>query len=198
MAIARRIGKPLLFVASLLPIIWFFTDVFVNGGGPDPGKDLVLFTGEWGIRFLLLTLLISPLRRWTGWHSLIAYRRMLGLYAGFYATMHFLAVMTYIVGWSLTRFGEEFSERPYMAVGIIAWMLMLPLIVTSNRGAMRLLKRRWHLLHRLIYVIAILVCVHIIWLVRSDYAQALFYSLVTAGLLGVRVLIKKSSKKPLV
>ncbi len=187
MGLSLKNAKRLVFVVCLVPLALFFSNIVITGGGPDPGKELVLFTGGWSIRFLLLSLLVTPARRLFRWQKIQAFRRMLGLYAGFYLTLHFLAVMTYFVGWNWAIFLEEFYERPYMSVGIIAAVLMVPLILTSNRWAMRKLGRRWQMLHRLVYPITILGCVHIIWLVRSSYAEALLYTGLTIFCLGVRL-----------
>ena len=188
MSLSIKAYKRIVFVLALLPLVIFFAQLFRTGGGPDPGKDLVLFTGEWTIRFLLLTLAITPLRRWFKWHRLGMFRRMLGLYTGFYATLHFLAVMTYFVGWNWSRFVEEFQDRPYMSVGIIAWVMLIPLIITSNRWAIRQMGPRWQTLHRLVYPIVILGCIHVVWLVRANYAEALFYAATAAILLVTRLL----------
>ena len=181
------VPKPVVFVVSLLPLLWVLWQGVSGGLGPDPGKTLVLETGIWAFRFLLITLAISPLIKIFGLSRLFRYRRMLGLFVWFYASLHFCAVWTYLLGWSWSVFFEEFSERPYMAVGIIAWLLLLPLGLTSNRWSQRKLGRRWKTLHQLVYVIGILVCIHFIWLVRSDYGEALLYSALMALLLLLRL-----------
>ncbi len=111
----------------------------------------------------------------------------MGLYTWFYASLHLMAVLTYILGWSGSVFVEEFIERPYMALGIVAWLLLLPLGLTSNRWMIKKLGRRWKLLHRLVYVVAILACGHFIWLIRSDYGEAIVYSLIMLLLLVARL-----------
>jgi sulfoxide reductase heme-binding subunit YedZ len=172
------------FLLALLPlplVLW------QSGGGPDPGKTVVLLTGLWTIRFLMITLSLSPIRRWFGFAVVLGYRRMMGLYTWFYASLHLMAVLTYILGWSWSVFVEEFIERPYMALGIGAWLLLLPLGLTSNRWMIKKLGSRWKLLHRLVYVVAILACGHFIWLIRSDYGQALVYSLLMLLLLLARL-----------
>lgn len=178
--------KGAVFVLCLVPLAWLLYRGLTGGLGPDPGKVMVLATGLWAFRFLLLTLAISPLRQFAGFGGLIAYRRMLGLYVWFYATLHFVAVWTYLLGWRWATFVEEFADRPYMTVGILAWLLLLPLGLTSNRWSQRRLGRRWKRLHQLVYVIAVLVCIHFIWLVRSDYAEAFVY----CGLMAVLLLAR--------
>lgn len=194
-----RWRKGLLFVVCLQPLFWVVWAASVSGGlGPDPGKTLVLFSGDWALRFLLLTLLISPIKRWVGLGEVLRYRRMLGLYAFFYATIHLLAVFTYLLGWSAEIFVEEFSERPYMALGILAWLIMLPLAVTSNQLMIRFLKKQWQRLHQFVYVAGILACAHFLWLVRSDYTDAIIYTLILAVLLLDRIVVslKRRSKTP--
>ena len=179
------------FLLGLTPIPLIFWQA---GQGPDPGKTLVLLTGLWSIRLLIITLSITPLKRWCR-INLLAYRRMAGLYVWFYASLHLVAVMTYLLGWSAQIFLEEFSERPYMALGILAWILLLPLGLTSNRWMQKKLGRRWKHLHRLVYVIPVLACAHFIWQIRSDYAEALTYTLVIILLLVSR-LPWMSGKRP--
>ncbi len=181
------IAKPLVFSLSLLPFIVLIYQGVTGSLGPDAGKELVLETGEWALRFLLITLAISPLRTILRQPRLIRFRRMLGLYAWFYASMHLTAVLTYLLGWSWPIFIEEFAERPYMALGILAWLLMVPLGLTSNHWSQRKLGRRWRSLHQLIYPVGILACAHFIWLVRSDYAEPLIYSLILLFLLLFRI-----------
>ena len=184
-----RWRKAVVFVLCLLPLCWAVVSAVTGKLGPDPGKELVLFSGVWGLRFLLLVLLVSTLKRWTGFGEVLCYRRMLGLYAFFYASIHLSAVFTYLLGWSAQIFLEEFSERPYMALGILAWFIMLPLAVTSSNWMVRLLKKRWRQLHRLVYVAGVLACAHFIWLVRSDYAEALIYSALLTLLLVERIAV---------
>ena len=174
----------LIFLFALVPlpiVIW------QSGQGPDPGKTVVLLTGLWAIRFLIITLSLSPIRRWFGFTAVLGYRRMMGLYVWFYASLHLMAVLTYILGWSWGVFLEEFIERPYMALGILAWLSLLPLGLTSNRWMVRKLGRRWKFLHRSVYLTAILACGHFIWLIRSDYGEALAYSLLILLLLLTRL-----------
>ena len=136
--------------------------------------------------FLIATLLVTPLRQWFGWSALLRYRRMLGLYAFFYATIHLLLFLHFYLGWVPARVLEEFVERPYITVGMGAFLLMLPLAITSTRAMQRRLRRNWQRLHRAIYPVAVLVSLHYLWQARSDIGEALAYSLIFALLLGVR------------
>ena len=182
--------KSLVFIVCLIPALALIYFAASGQLGPDVGKELVLETGGWAIRFLLLTLAITPIRTVTKNPAILRYRRMIGLYTWFYASLHLLTVLTYLLGWSWLILVEEFAERPYMALGIIAWVLMVPLVITSNSWAQRKFKRRWKALHQLIYLIAILACAHFIWLVRSDFGEALLYSAILFVFLAFRVVIK--------
>jgi sulfoxide reductase heme-binding subunit YedZ len=190
-------GKPLVFILCLLPAGSLIYQAATGQLGPDAGKELVLETGEWAIRFLIASLAITPIRQLTAKPGIVRYRRMIGLYCWFYASLHLLCVLTYLLGWSWLIFVEEFAERPYMAVGISAWLLLVPLGLTSNGWAQRKLGRRWKTLHQLVYLIAVLACVHIIWLVRSDYGEALLYSSLMAFLLLSRLIKKYQHYIPL-
>lgn len=183
-------GKPLVFSICLVPLIGLLYQAITGNLGPDAGKELVLETGEWSLRFLILTLAVTPFKQLTKRSIVLRYRRMLGLYTWFYASLHLMAVLTYLLGWSWAIFVEEFSERPYMALGIVAWTLMVPLGLTSNRWAQHKLGKRWKTLHQLVYVIGVLACAHFVWMVRSDFGEALIYSSIMLTLLSVRLIYK--------
>ena len=189
----KAFARPLVFILCLFPVLWIVYQVNVGALGPDIGKELVLATGIWALRFLLITLAITPLRKLFHINQLVKYRRMLGLYTWFYASLHMLLVLTYLLGWQWATFVEEFAERPYMAMGITAWILMVPLVLTSNRWSQRRMGRRWKTLHKLIYLIAIIACVHFAWLVRADYGEVIVYSAVLTFLLGYRLMVKYRS-----
>ena len=167
-----RIG---VFLLCLTPFGYLVYVLGSGGGGPDPAETIMHITGEWGARCLLLSLLISPLRKWTGWPIVFKLRRMLGLYAFFYATVHLTSFAHFYVGWTLPILLEELLERPYITFGFAAWLAMLPLALTSNKAMQRRLRKNWQRLHRLVYPVAAFVCVHIIWQVRSDVGEALLY-----------------------
>lgn len=163
------------FVLCLLPFVYIVYVLSGPAAGPDPAEFIMHITGEWGARCLLLSLLISPLRKWTGWGALLKLRRMLGLYAFFYACIHLACFAHFYVGWTLPIVIEELLERPYIALGFLAWLLMLPLALTSNRSMQRRLRKNWQRLHRLVYLVAVLVFCHILWQARSDLGEALLY-----------------------
>ena len=180
--------RPLVFLGALAPALVLLYGAFTNGLGPDPAEALLHGTGEWGARLLIATLLISPLRSLTGWSLVIKLRRMLGLFVFFYACLHLLIFVQFDLGWSAARVWEELLERPYISVGFAAWLLLLPLAITSSRGMQRRLRRNWQRLHRLVYAVAMLVSLHLVWQARSDIGEAVFYSGLFAVLLGWRVL----------
>lgn len=175
------------FVLCLVPFAWTVYAAVTGGLGPDPAEALMHVTGEWSLRILALTLLISPLRAWTGWAVLMKLRRMLGLYAFFYGCIHLLSFLQFFIGWTPAALAEELVERPYITVGFGAWLLMLPLAITSTRGMQRRLRRNWQRLHRLVYPAAVLACLHLLWQARSDIGEALVYIGVFAMLLGWRL-----------
>ena len=191
--------KPVLFIVCLGPLAWLVVRAVSGDLGPDPAKSLVLFTGSWALNFLLVTLAVSPLRQWLKQPGLLRYRRMLGLYCFFYASLHAVCVATYILGWDWAILQEELKERPYMLVGFLAWLTLVPLAATSNRAAIRRLGRRWQRLHRLVYLSLLLALLHLFWLVRSDMAEAVLYGLMGGGLLLWRLynLHKKRAKAPI-
>ena len=183
----ERLTRSVVFVLCALPFLWVLYAAIAGGLGPDPAEALMHITGEWALRFLALTLLMSPLRAWTGWSLLIKLRRMLGLYVFFYACIHFFTFLQFYIGWTPGRLLEELVERPYITLGFTAWLLMLPLAMTSTRRLQRRLRGNWQRLHRLIYPAAVLACLHLLWQARSDVGEALVYIAVFSVLLGWRV-----------
>ncbi|HEY3699268.1 MAG TPA: ferric reductase-like transmembrane domain-containing protein [Spongiibacteraceae bacterium] len=178
--------KLIIWIASLTPLSWLLYLGVNNQLGPDPGKALVDGLGLWALRLLLITLLLRPLREVTGNVVFIRVRRLIGLFCWFYATLHFAAGLFYVIGYSWAEITKAFSERTYIILGLLAWLLLLPLGITSNRWAQRRLGRRWARLHRAIYLIAVLACLHFIWLVRSDYWQPALYFFLLMVLLAWR------------
>ena len=144
-------------------------------------------TGEWVLRFLVLVLLATPLARY-GWPRLARYRRMLGLYVWFYATLHLLVFAQVYIGWSVEQLIEELAERPYVLVGFLAWLILVPLGITSVHVIRRKMGRNWKRLHRLTYGVAVLGVLHLLWLSRSDVGQPVLYGVIFAVLLVYRAL----------
>lgn len=158
-----------------------------GGLGADPVAEIEHRLGLWALRFLMITLTITPLRQLTHQPVLIRFRRMLGLYAFFYATLHFSAYLVLDLRGYWTQIFEEIAKRPYITVGFAAWLLLVPLAATSTTAAIRRLGRNWVRLHRLIYAIAVLAVLHFWWLVKSDVREPALYASILAALLAWRV-----------
>lgn len=179
--------KLLLLTILLLPFItacWqFYNDML----GANPIEEITHITGEWALRILLITLAISPLRRIFRLHGLIHIRRMLGLFSFFYAATHFLVYLILDQWFELSFIIEDIKERPYITVGFAAFVLLIPLAVTSSDAMQRVLQSTWVNLHKLIYVISILGILHFWWLVKADLLKPIVYASILAFLLGYRV-----------
>ncbi len=191
----QKLLKPLTFVLALLPAGYLVYRTYTNDLGVNPAETLQLETGGWALKFLLITLAITPLRRLTGWNRVIQYRRMVGLFAFFYASMHFL---TYIVLDKYFAFGEmiaDVAKRPFITAGFVAFTAMVPLAVTSTKGWIRRLGRRWQSLHRLIYLSGVAAAVHFVWKVKVAVGEPVYYAIVMALLLGFRVFWQLRSAK---
>jgi sulfoxide reductase heme-binding subunit YedZ len=185
--LGRRVFWWLMLIWPLLPLGWLVAAGFRQALGADPAQTIVTFLGLWALRFLFMTLAVTPCRRLFGWNWLQRYRRMLGLYTLFYATLHLFAFVTFILGWRADLIARELAERPYIIVGFGAWIGLVALGITSTRGWVRRLGRRWQQLHYLVYPIALLAMLHFIWLIRAGYGEVLVYGLILLALLGYRV-----------
>jgi sulfoxide reductase heme-binding subunit YedZ len=219
---AIRFGlKPAVFLAALGPFVYLVWAARTGNLSANPLADLTNETGVWTLRFIGITLAITPLRRLTGWNALVKFRRMTGLYAFFYGTLH---LMTYAIvdrfagldqaaAWveaigsghvpgallvastarSLAKsIGEDIYKRPFITIGFATWLTMLPLAITSTTGWIRRLGgRRWNRLHRLVYLTGILGPLHYWWLVKADVSRPLTYAAVVALLLGARVFVAR-------
>jgi sulfoxide reductase heme-binding subunit YedZ len=221
--VIRWVLKPAVFLASLGPAAWL---VWALGGmfgywpppaglSPNPLQDVTYETGLWALRFLCITLTLTPLRRLTGWNAVIRFRRMTGLFAFFYGSLHFLiyaiadrllSLIDFpegIVSWDTANrlaaaVGEDIYKRPFITVGFTALMLMLPLALTSTAASIRRLGgKRWQALHRLVYVSAIAGVVHYWWLVKADISRPRNYALIVGVLLLFRVVwARRRARKP--
>lgn len=159
-------SKPFVFTVALVPLVLLALATRNGTLGADPVATLEHSTGLWALRFLLATLAVTPLRRLSGWHGLMRYRRMLGLFAFFYATLHFAVYLIVDLGGFWAQVFGEIAKKPFITVGFLAWLLMLPLAVTSTKSMMRRLGRRWAVLHRLVYAVGALAVLHFIWQVK--------------------------------
>ena len=179
--------KPLVFVACLLPLAWLLWLTWQGQLGVNPVETLSHRTGDWSLRFLLLTLAVTPLRRLSGWNRLQRFRRMLGLFAFFYVGLHFAVYLVFDQFFDWQAIVADVAKRPYITVGFTAFLLLIPLAVTSTNGMMKRLGRNWQRLHRLVYLIAVLGVLHYAWLVKADLREPLLYGGLLAVLLGYRL-----------
>jgi sulfoxide reductase heme-binding subunit YedZ len=195
--------KVVAFTAALGPLAWLVWAAWTGNLSANPLSDITNETGVWTLRFLCITLAVTPLRRLTGWNALIRFRRMVGLFAFFYGTLH---LMTYvvvdrfagldfpdgIVAWSTAKnlaasVVDDIGKRPFITIGFIAWSTMLPLALTSTAGMIRRLGgKRWNRLHRLVYATGVLGVIHYWWLVKADVSRPLAYGVVVGVLLAAR------------
>ena len=192
----QRLWKVLLFVAALVPAAYLTYGLFNDLLGANPAEALQTQTGIWALRFLILTLAVTPVRRLTGWNRVIQYRRMLGLFAFFYAFLHLLAYAVLDRYFDFAGVWEDVVKRPFITAGMVAFVLMVPLAVTSTKGWIRRLGRRWQLLHRLIYVSAIAGAVHYLWKVKIITGSPVYYALIIAALLAFRIVWQAWNQRP--
>jgi sulfoxide reductase heme-binding subunit YedZ len=201
--VLRFIVKPVVFVAALGPLAWLVWAGFTGHLSANPLSDITNHTGDWTIRFICITLAVTPLRRITGWNQLVKFRRMVGLYAFFYGTLHFMTYVIVdrfagldfpdgIVAWSTVvnlakSVAADIYKRPFITVGFTAWLTMLPLAITSTAGWIRRLGgRRWNRLHRLVYATGVVAVLHYWWLVKADIRRPLTYGAIVLALLAFR------------
>lgn len=187
MAIVVRNPKTWIFGLCLLPLLRLFYLAGRGGLGANPIEFITHSTGTWGLVGLLLTLSVTPLRRLTGRSNLIRYRRMLGLFAFFYICLHFITYVWLDQFFDPGAIAKDIIKRPFITVGFGAFILLIPLAVTSTQSMMRRLGRRWQMLHRLVYAVALLGVVHYLWLVKKDMTQPLIYGAVLALLMVMRL-----------
>nr|WHW29554.1 putative sulfoxide reductase heme-binding subunit YedZ [uncultured bacterium] len=183
-------AKPLLFVACLLPFAWLFYAAWADALGANPAEALIRSLGDWNLRFLCVTLAVTPLRQLTGLAALARFRRMLGLFTYFYVCLHFLSYGWLDKGFDIADILSDIAKRPFILVGTLGLLLMTPLAATSfNRAIKWLGARRWQWLHRLIYPIALLGLLHFFWMRagKNDFAEVAVYAAIIAVLFGWRI-----------
>ncbi|WP_236588731.1 sulfite oxidase heme-binding subunit YedZ [Amphritea japonica] len=177
----------------LSPLAALFVNLLDDNLGADPAKIIVKELGFWAITLLWLTLAVTPVRKLLGWRWLMSFRRMLGLYTFFYAVLHLLAFATFLIGWRWDILLTELTKRPYIVVGALALLLLIPLTLTSTKAMQRRLGKHWKKLHSLIYPISLLVMLHFVWQIRSDFGQQFIFAIILAILLGYRLYLKGRS-----
>ena len=186
--------RVIIFLLGLLPFVYVTVKTITNHLGADPAKAIVLFTGTWTFYFLLMTLAVTPLKKIIAQGWLMPHRRMLGLYTLFYASLHVLAYLVFILGMDFSSFGKELVKRPYILLTIPAVILLIAMGLTSTKSMMRRLGKNWVKLHKSIYLVAVLAWLHVLLQVRSSYYDAALFGVLTALLLAVRLFwyLKKS------
>ena len=186
------IRKSIAWVLLGSPAFYATYLIAINDLGANPLETLTDHTGQWTLRFLLLGLMITPLRQLTGWVSLIRYRRLIGLFAAFYATTH-MSLWLFIdqqLDWGLLV--EDVLDRPYITFGFIGWLLLLPLVATSTKGMIKKLGGSWRKLHRAVYIIPVLGIVHYTMSLKADFSLPILYGVILAVLLGFRVWMRQA------
>ena len=186
----KKYFKPSIFFLSLIPFLIIVYKIYFNELGPEPVKEITHHTGEWTLIFICLTLAMSTLKRLTNLSIWINFRRMLGLFIFFYATLHMLTYVVIDYRLDFSSISEDILTKRFIFVGFAAWLLMVPLVLTSSRRAVLFLKEKWKKLHRLIYLIAILGVIHFVWLVKKDLTEPLIYGLIIVILLLSRLNFK--------
>jgi sulfoxide reductase heme-binding subunit YedZ len=182
--------KPLVFLLCLIPFGQLAYNAYTGDLGVNPIETITRFTGSWALIFLLGSLAVTPLRRLTRWNELIKFRRMLGLFAFSYALAHFSTYLVLDLFFDWAAIGKDILKRPYVTAGFTAFVLMIPLAITSTAAMIRRLGKRWQQLHRLVYLAAIGGVIHFYWLVKADIRRPAQYGAVLALLMGYRLAVK--------
>lgn len=191
-----RIAHPILILVALIPAARMVAQIFLGGLGANPIEELQHRTGDWALNFLAATLLVTPLRRAFGWGWLVPYRRTLGLIAFFYATIHLLNYLVLDLFFDWGEIVEDIIKRPYITIGMAAFIALIPLAVTSTKGWIRRLGgRRWNRLHQLIYPVVVAGTIHYWLSVKKDIAKPLTYAVLFAALLAVRVAFALAARR---
>ncbi len=192
----RKAAKVAVFLLCLVPLAVLVADGLGGRLGADPIRATELRTGIWSLTFLVATLAVTPVRRFTGWNWLGGYRRMLGLFAFAYVCLHFLTWFGVDQFFAIEYVGKDIAKRPYITVGFASFLLMIPLAITSSARMVRRLGRRWQTLHALVYLAALGGVVHFVWEVKADLRQPTLYALVVVGLLLTRFLPRRFGRRP--
>lgn len=189
------VAKPIVFLACLFPISWLAWCAFTGRLSANPIADITNETGIWTLRFIIVTLAISPLRKLTAWHWLLKYRRMIGLFAFFYGTLHFFIYLWLDQFFDWPSILKDIPKRPFITIGFASFVLMVPLAITSTQKMIRRLGgRRWDILHRLIYLTGAGAVIHYMWLVKVVTYRQLTYASIVAVLLAFRIVWRYRKK----
>ncbi|MEP6823441.1 MAG: protein-methionine-sulfoxide reductase heme-binding subunit MsrQ [Ramlibacter sp.] len=190
-ALLHAAAKPVLFIASLLPFAWLVYGAFTNNLGANPAEYLVRSTGDWTLRFLCITLAVTPIRVVSGLAALARFRRMLGLFVYFYVVLHLLSYSWFDQGFDFGEIAKDIAKRPFILVGFTGFVMLTPLAATSFNSAVKALgAKRWQALHKLVYAIAGLAILHFFWMRagKNNFAEVAVYAAILGALLGWRVL----------
>jgi len=182
--------KILIFFFCLLPILIIFYQIAFNQLGPEPVKEITHVTGNWTLRFIIITLAMTPLQKFTKLNFWISYRRMFGLFVFFYASAHMMTYVGLDYRFDLSSIGDDIIKKKFIFAGFLAWLLLVPLALTSSKRMIRLLRDKWKKLHKLIYIISLLGIVHYLWLVKVVTAEPLIYLIIIVILLTLRIRMK--------
>ena len=183
----KRVAKVVVFLAALVPLALLIRGTLTGNLGVNPAETIRLETGRWALKFLLVSLAITPVRRLTGWNLVIQYRRMLGLFAFFYSALHLVTYWAFDLAFAFAPMPGDIVKRPFIAIGFAAFLLMVPLALTSTKGWIRRLGKKWALLHRLVYVAAICAVIHFAWKVKVFTGDPVIYAVILVLLLGFRL-----------
>ena len=189
MNIQRYIKIPIFFL-SLLPILIIFYQIIFNQLGPEPVKEITHVTGNWTLRFIIITLAMTPLQKFTKLNFWISYRRMFGLFVFFYASAHMMTYVGIDYRFDWSSISDDIIKKKFIFAGFLAWLLLVPLALTSSKRMIRLLRDKWKKLHKLIYIISLLGIIHYLWLVKVVTVEPLIYLIIIVILLTLRVKMK--------
>ena len=187
----KKYLKPGVFLLSLIPFLIIIYKIFFNQLGPEPVKEITHHTGEWTLIFIIITLAMSPLKKITKLNIWISFRRMLGLFVFFYATIHLMTYIFIDYRFDWQQIYNDILKKKYIFIGFSAWLLLIPLAATSSQKMTKLLKQNWKKLHRLIYVIAIFGALHYIWLSKTIFFKPLIFAIIILILLMFRLNFRK-------
>ena len=190
--INQKILKVVIFILSLLPLFFIIYQIIANQLGPEPIKDITHHTGKWTLYFIIITLTMTPLKKITKLNIWISYRRMFGLFIFFYASVHMMTYVGLDYRFDLVSIGDDIIKKKYIFIGFSAWILLIPLAVTSNKRMMNILKDKWKKLHRLIYLISLFGAIHYLWLVKRDLTEPLIFLMIILVLLAFRFKFKNN------
>ena len=180
--------KVIVFILSLIPVSLLLYEAITDQLGANPIQTLHFRLGDWALRFLCLGLAITPVKQITGIKALVRFKRLFGLYAFFYASLHFLVYVCLDLSFSMDQLMDEIPKSPYIIVGLLTYALLMPLALTSTQKMQKRLGKRWKRLHRLVYLVAVLAVVHYLWLTKLDITEPLIYIGIMSVLLSFRII----------